>query len=109
MTFHESSDFNEYTSVSYLLLIKHLGTADITYNCALFLGYSSEHLAFRVFTADVCIEKAGLCIVISNMSVACLTQEPESRSSIPGPATYFRFSFHCQEGQLTVTGKSMCT
>ena len=30
--------------------------------------------------------------------------------SIPGLATYFRFSFRFfQEGQLSVTGESMCT
>ena len=39
-----------------------------------------------------------------------LTQEPEVPGAIPGPATY-RLSFLLpliQEGQLSVTGESMC-
>ena len=42
-------------------------------------------------------------------SEARLTQEPEVPGSIPGPATYFRFFFASHEGQLSVTGESMCT
>ena len=36
-------------------------------------------------------------------------QEPEVPGSICGPATYFCFPLQIQEGQLSVTGKSMCT
>ena len=45
-------------------------------------------------------------------SVARLAKEPEVLGSIPGPATYFRFSFRWfkkQKGQLSVTGESMST
>ena len=37
------------------------------------------------------------------------TQEPEIPGSIPGPATYFFLLQLNQEGQLSVTGESMCT
>ena len=43
-------------------------------------------------------------------SVGHLTHKSGVLGSIPGLATYFRFSFHFfQEGQLSVTGESMCT
>ena len=44
-------------------------------------------------------------------SVARLTQEPEVQGLIPGPATYFRFSFRrFKKGKkLSVTGEGMCT
>ena len=43
-------------------------------------------------------------------SVAHLTEELEDPVSMPGPATYFCFSRRLiQEGQLSVTGESMCT
>ena len=38
-------------------------------------------------------------------SVVRLTHEAEIPGSIPGPATYFLFSFLIQEGQLSVTGE----
>ena len=39
-----------------------------------------------------------------------LTRKSAVLGSIPGLATYFRFSFRFfQEGQLSVTGESMCT
>ena len=40
-------------------------------------------------------------------SVGHLTRKSGVLGSIPGLATYFRFSF--KEGQLSVTGESMCT
>ena len=40
-------------------------------------------------------------------SIGHLTRKSGVLGSIPGLATYFRFSF--QEGQLSVTGESMCT
>ena len=43
-------------------------------------------------------------------SVGHLTRKSGVLGSIPGLATYFRFSFPLfQEGQLSVTGESMCT
>ena len=43
-------------------------------------------------------------------SVGHLTRKSEVLGSIPGLATYFRFSFcFFKDGQLSVTGKSMCT
>ena len=43
-------------------------------------------------------------------SVGHLTRMSGVLGSIPGLATYFRFSFRFfQEGQLSVTGESMCT
>ena len=43
-------------------------------------------------------------------SVGHLTRKSGVLGSIPGLATYFRFSFRFfQEGQLSVTGESMCT
>ena len=43
-------------------------------------------------------------------SVGHLTCKSGVLGSIPGLATYFRFSFRfVQEGQLSVTGESMCT
>ena len=43
-------------------------------------------------------------------SVGPLTRKSGVLGSIPGLATYFRFSFRFfQEGQLSVTGESMCT
>ena len=43
-------------------------------------------------------------------SVGHLTRRSGVLGSIPGLATYFRFSFRFfQEGQLSVTGESMCT
>ena len=43
-------------------------------------------------------------------SVGHLTRKSEVLGSIPGLATYFRFSFRFfQEGHLSVTGESMCT
>ena len=41
-------------------------------------------------------------------SVARLTHEPEVPGSIPGPATYFLLRL-IQEGQLSVTGGTICT
>ena len=42
-------------------------------------------------------------------SVGHLTRKSGVLGSIPGLATYFRFSFRFfQEGQLSVTGESMC-
>ena len=47
------------------------------------------------------------CVV---QSVGHLTCKSGVLGSIPGLATYFRFSFRLfQEGQLSVTGESMCT
>ena len=44
-----------------------------------------------------CIEKTSMALSIidrySGQLVACLSQEPEVLSLIPGPATYFCFSF----------------
>ena len=43
-------------------------------------------------------------------SVGHLTRKSGVLGSIPGLATYFRFFFRFfQEGQLSVTGESMCT
>ena len=43
-------------------------------------------------------------------SVGHLTRKSGALGSIPGLATYFRFSFRFfEEGQLSVTGESMCT
>ena len=43
-------------------------------------------------------------------SVGHLTRKSGVLGSIPGLATYFCFSFRFfQEGQLSVTGESMCT
>ena len=43
-------------------------------------------------------------------SVGHLTRKSGVLGSITGLATYFHFSFRCfQKGQLSVTGKSMCT
>ena len=43
-------------------------------------------------------------------SVGHLTRKSRVLGSIPSLATYFRFSFRFfQEGQLSVTGESMCT
>ena len=42
--------------------------------------------------------------------VARQAQEPDVPGSIPGPATYFRFFLLLiQVGELSVTGKSICT
>ena len=42
-------------------------------------------------------------------SVVCLTQEPEVPGSIPGPGHILSFLLPLiQEGELSVTGKSMC-
>ena len=44
------------------------------------------------------------------ISLGHLTRKSGVLRSIPGLATYFRFSFRFfQEGQLSVTGESMCT
>ena len=42
-------------------------------------------------------------------SAGHLTRKSGVLGSIPGLATYFRFSFRFHEGQLSVTGESMCT
>ena len=41
-------------------------------------------------------------------SAGHLTRKSGVLGSIPSLATYFRFSLLIQEGQLSVTGKSMC-
>ena len=74
------------------------------------VGHSANgHLSHRQFgisaTGVITNFKPG-CV---GQSVGHLTRKSEVLGSIPGLATYFRFSFLIQEGQLSVTDESMCT
>ena len=73
---------------------------------------------FMQFSTFFNMKQYQLLIVISMhvepgrvaQSVGHLTRNSGVLGSIPGLATYFRFSFRIfQEGQLSVTGESMCT
>ena len=60
-----------------------------------------------LFICSFKVELVGPC---SAVSVGHLTRKSEVLGSIPGLATYFRFSFpDSRRVQLSVTGESMCT
>ena len=57
----------------------------------------------------VCTMKTGLNAGPHSAVSRCLTREPEILGSVLSPATLSFLLLLIQEGQLSVTGKSMCT
>ena len=73
--------------------LKLLETRNLLYKDCLPTNYMHHGaLAFRLVSH---LQKQRLLFLLGRVaqSVARLTQEPEVLDSIPGPATYFRFSF----------------
>ena len=71
-----------------------VGFLETTGNILGYIYFPQPCLYARSSVFDILHKKSGPGRVAQ--SVACLTQEPEVPSSIPGPATYFRLKGSCQ-------------